>query len=97
MTETHISEHHSLDIPVEAAEGLHARPAAELAQRAAAYQADVIIHAGDRQADAKSVLTLLSLGVDSGTWIRLEAEGPDASDAVRALAGLIAPEHRAAG
>ncbi|QVQ53838.1 HPr family phosphocarrier protein [Spiractinospora alimapuensis] len=96
MTETHSSEHHSLEIPVEAAEGLHARPAAELAQRASAFQADITVHAGERQADAKSVLALLSLGVDSGTRIRLEARGADASHAVRDLAGVIAPAYRAA-
>lgn len=70
--------------------GLHARPAALLVQEARKFQSDVRIFAGDRSADAKSILAVLSMAVKPGTEVRLTADGPDAEEAVAALTRLIA-------
>lgn len=69
-------------MPVETPDGSHTRPTAELAQRTTAYSATVTVHIGDREADAKSVLSLLTLGINSGAWISLSARGIDAAQAV---------------
>lgn len=73
--------------------GLHARPAALFVKSAAAFAADVkvtnLTRDPGRAASAKSLLALLTLGVSSGHRIRLEADGPDADDAVTTLKELV--------
>ncbi|MDT4986357.1 MAG: phosphocarrier protein HPr [Micromonosporaceae bacterium] len=58
---------------------LHARPAGQIAQAAARHQATTIeLSAGDRQANARSVLAVMGLGALSGTEVRVITVGPDA-------------------
>jgi len=68
---------------------LHARPAGALVRTAASYEAGVAVSAGDRRADAKSILQVLSLGATGGSAIELSASGPDASAALDAIAELL--------
>ena len=71
--------------------GLHARPAALVAQCAARFESSVsLIPAGGEAADAKSILSLLMLGAPCGTVLTLEASGSDEAEAVQALSGLFA-------
>lgn len=71
--------------------GLHARPAALVAQCAGKYEAAVsLIPAGGGAADAKSILSLLMLGAPCGSVLTLQAEGCDAEEAATAIAGLFA-------
>jgi phosphocarrier protein HPr len=69
---------------------LHARPAATFVRAAMAYDAQVTIAAGDREADAKSLLSVLGLGAKAGTCVVLRADGSDAATAVDGLAELLA-------
>jgi phosphotransferase system HPr (HPr) family protein len=69
---------------------LHARPAAEFVRTAMRFSASVWVTAGDREVDAKSLLSILALGAKRGTTLRLRAEGVDAADALDALAGAVA-------
>jgi phosphocarrier protein HPr len=68
---------------------LHARPAAAFVRAAMAYDAQVTVAAGDREADAKSLLSVLALGATGGTEIGLRAEGPDSAAAVEGLTALV--------
>ena len=69
--------------------GLHARPAALIAQAAAGFAAEIsLTPAGGEAANAKSILSLLMLGAPCGTVLTLAADGHDAGDAVRTIAGL---------
>ncbi|WP_426595211.1 dihydroxyacetone kinase phosphoryl donor subunit DhaM [Cellulomonas sp. McL0617] len=61
--------------------GLHARPAAVLARMLAGYDAKVQVDG----ANGASVLALMKLGATEGHELRVEAEGPQAADAVAAL------------
>ena len=69
---------------------LHARPAATFVKAAMGFAADVEVATADRSANAKSLLTVLSLGARRGTELRLRADGDGAADAVEALARLLA-------
>jgi phosphocarrier protein HPr len=69
---------------------LHARPAATFVRAAMGYEAGVTIVAGEREADAKSLLSVLALGAKAGTTVGLRAEGTDAADAVAGLAEVLA-------
>lgn len=69
---------------------LHARPAAEFVRTAMTFDSDVFVALGDREVDAKSLLSVLALGARSGTTLRLRADGDDADRAVATLADLVA-------
>jgi phosphocarrier protein HPr len=68
---------------------LHARPAADFVRCAMGFGASIRVGAGDREADAKSLLAVLALGAKGGTDLRLSADGDDATAAVDALAGCV--------
>lgn len=75
---------------VVAGAALHARPASRLAEAAARFASDVALESGERSGNAKSVLSLLALDVSAGEPVVVRATGPDAEDALAALAALVA-------
>jgi len=70
--------------------GIHARPAAQLAGSLRTLAADVRLLARGREANARSTLALMGLGVRHGEEIEIRATGPDAQNAVNALAAVFA-------
>ncbi|MGE4296742.1 MAG: HPr family phosphocarrier protein [Desulfovibrionaceae bacterium] len=69
--------------------GLHARPAARLAQEAQKFAADISLATGEQVADCKSVLDILSLAAGRGCGLSLQASGVDAEEAVAHLADVL--------
>ncbi|MCB0165667.1 MAG: phosphoenolpyruvate--protein phosphotransferase [Anaerolineae bacterium] len=69
--------------------GLHARPAAVLANMARKFQADIHLQHGDEQANAKSVVGIMNLNVGYQAKVMLIAHGPDAREAIDMLAPMI--------
>lgn len=67
------------------ASGLHARPAADLVQLVAAFDAAVLVNG----VDARSMLRILGLGLDRGATVEVSATGPQAREAVDAIAALV--------
>jgi phosphocarrier protein len=76
--------------------GLHARRAAEFVQLASRFGSRITIRYGEREADARSVVGILLLGVRPATEITLVAEGVDADDALAALTRELATSVRPA-
>jgi phosphotransferase system HPr (HPr) family protein len=72
---------------------LHARPAADFVRTAMRFSADLRVAAGEREVDAKSLLSILALGAKRGTDLSLRAEGVDAAAALDALAATVAGLH----
>jgi phosphotransferase system HPr (HPr) family protein len=72
---------------------LHARPAAEFVRTALRFKARIVISLGEREADAKSLLSVLGLGAKAGSALSLRADGGDAVPAVEALRGCVAGLH----
>lgn len=70
--------------------GLHARPAMQLVDVANRFEADLQIAKGSQQVDAKSIMQVMTLAATQGTKLTLSAIGPDATEALDAMAGLIA-------
>ncbi len=70
-------------------QGVHARPAYLLAKLAKEYRSDVHLRKESVTADAKSILSLLTLAAEHGTELEVVARGDDADRAVAALAELI--------
>jgi phosphocarrier protein len=69
--------------------GLHARPAALLVETASRYDADVQVIKHGSSINAKSIMGVLMLAAEQGSWLRLTASGADALDALDALADLV--------
>ena len=69
--------------------GLHARPATYFIQEANEFKSGIWVEKEERRVNAKSLLGVLSLGIVKGTAITLIADGPDAKEAVEALAQLV--------
>ncbi|MEK9720122.1 MAG: HPr family phosphocarrier protein [Quisquiliibacterium sp.] len=70
--------------------GLHARPSAKVTQVAAKFAAEVWMSKGARRINAKSIMGVMMLAAGKGSTVVIEADGPDAQDAISALSGLIA-------
>ena len=73
--------------------GLHARPAALFVQLANRYDSTVKIEKDREVVDAKSIIAILSLGVNKGTKIRLIIDGPDANQAWEELKRFLEKEN----
>jgi phosphotransferase system HPr (HPr) family protein len=77
--------------------GLHARPAAQFVQTAKQFKSDIRVTHDEREANAKSILSVLTLGANQGAVIRVCAEGEDADQALEALESLVAGDFGEAG
>jgi phosphoenolpyruvate-protein phosphotransferase len=81
-----------LQLTIGTQSGLHARPASVFVKKANEFQADIRIlnvSTGSEIVDGKSILDVLSLGVEQGHDIILTAEGPDEVGAIMALAQTV--------
>lgn len=82
----------TLKIKVNHSAGLHARPASLFVQTASKFSSDITVkNLTDESAlsNAKSILSILTLGVVQGHEIEIIAEGDDAEEAITALESLI--------
>jgi phosphocarrier protein len=68
--------------------GLHARPAAKLAQEAQKFECTIVLQTAGQEVDAKSILDILTLAAAPGTNLVLRAKGDDASEALDRLESL---------
>lgn len=70
--------------------GLHARPAAELVKIASRFQCEITMVRDELEVNGKSIMGVMMLAAECGAELIIRAEGPDADQAVRALADLVA-------
>lgn len=70
--------------------GLHARPAAEIVKIAARYKSEITVVRDELEVNGKSIMGVMMLAAECGATIHLRAVGPDADQALDALAHLIA-------
>lgn len=80
---------YSESIVVQNKTGLHARPAASFVQTASKFKSNITIEKDSKQANAKSMLSLLSIGASMGCMVSITAEGEDENQAVTTLIELI--------
>jgi len=70
--------------------GLHARASAKFVKLAAGFDAEVTVTKDGTRVDARSIMGLMMLAAGPGCVVEISAEGPQAADAVEALAALVA-------
>ena len=70
-------------------ESLDTNIAAMLVQKANKFKSRIILSAAEKTANVKSIMGILSLGLDYGNTIVITADGEDASEAVSELGDLL--------
>ena len=82
-----------MEIVIKNPQGLHARPAAMFVQIASKYNANVVLQKGDERVNGKSIMGILTLGIEQNSKVVLEADGDDADEVVTELTQLLMKEN----
>jgi len=69
--------------------GLHARPAAIFVQTANKFKSNITVEKDGKKVNAKSILGILSLGVERGAHIVIKAKGEDEKKVIHEIKELI--------
>ena len=70
------------EITIQIPEGLEARPVALLVQVASQYGSEIYVESDNKKVNAKSIMGMMSLGLDSGEAVTVTADGKDEQAAV---------------
>jgi len=71
---------YTIELTIQNPSGLHARPAATVVKAASRCKGRVIIHKGDKQVNAKSIVSILTAGIHKGDTVVLEVETEDQAE-----------------
>lgn len=77
------------DVRINLESGLEARPIALLVQEASKYESKIYIQSGDKRVNAKSIMGMMSLGLDNGEELEVSAEGVDEQAAVAGIENFL--------
>ena len=80
---------YSKEVVVRCESGLHNRQATYFVQKANEFNCSIWLESGSRKMNAKSLLGIMSMGIITGTTVKLSAMGPDAEAAVNDLEKLL--------
>ena len=81
-----------VEVVIKNPQGLHARPAAMFVQIASKYNANVALQKGEERVNGKSIMGILTLGIEQNSKVILEADGDDADEVVAELTRLLTKE-----
>ncbi|MEM7117407.1 MAG: phosphoenolpyruvate--protein phosphotransferase [Chloroflexota bacterium] len=79
-----------LEVTIHNPTGLHARPAKVFVNLAKTFKSDIRVHTDKKKVNAKSMISMLTLGVKKGEQIRIVVKGKDEEEALTALANAVA-------
>jgi phosphocarrier protein len=77
------------DIPIINRKGLHARATAKFVQCVEKYDAEIMVSRCGETVGGTSIMGILTLGAGMGSTITVAATGPQADEALTALAALV--------
>ena len=69
-------------ITVQLANGLEARPVALLVQVASQYESKIYVETENKKVNAKSIMGMMTLGLNAGESVVVSAEGTDEQAAI---------------
>ena len=72
-------------ITIQISNGLEARPVAMLVQVASQYESRLQVENGDRRVNAKSIMGMMTLGLNVGESVTISAEGADEEAAIAGI------------
>lgn len=70
--------------------GMHARPAAEFVKVASRFKSAVQVRKDDLTVNGKSIMGVMMLAAECGSFLSIKTEGEDAEQAMEALLALVA-------
>lgn len=70
-------------------EALQMKAVAVLIQKASSFRSSIWLYSGERRANAKSLLGVMSLGIENARDLRVTAEGTDEEDALKTIAAYL--------
>jgi phosphocarrier protein len=70
--------------------GIHARPAAEIVKTASRFKSGIVIIRDDLEVNAKSIMGVMMLAAEHGSFITIRADGDDADAALEAICKVVA-------
>ena len=70
-------------------EALHMKAVAVLIQKASTFRSSIWLSRGERRANAKSLLGVMSLGIENAMELLVTTDGNDEQEALEAVAGYI--------
>ena len=65
--------------------GLEARPIAMLVQVASQYTSNIYLESEARKVNAKSIMGMMSLGLDNGENVTVSVDGADEEEAMKSI------------
>lgn len=72
--------------------GLEARPVAVLVQVASQHESSVYIESAGKKVNAKSIMGMMSLGLDNGAHVTVVADGKDEQEAISSIERFLSAE-----
>ena len=76
-------------ITIKLASGLEARPIAMLVQIASQYQSSIYVEGPNRKVNAKSIMGMMTMGLNAGEQITVIADGADEEEAISQLEAFL--------
>ncbi|MCC8127973.1 MAG: HPr family phosphocarrier protein [Clostridiales bacterium] len=72
-------------IKIGLASGLEARPIAVLVQIASQFESSIYVDIGNKRVNAKSIMGMMTIAMDTGDEITISADGPDEETAMAGI------------
>ena len=76
-------------ITVNLSTGLEARPVAQLVQVASQFNSEIYVEVGEKKVNAKSIMGMMTLGLDSGENVTISVNGVDETEAMKEIEGYL--------
>lgn len=76
-------------VVVQIVSGLETRPIAMLVQVASQYRSEIHLESGSKRVNAKSIMGMMTLGLDNGESVTVIASGEDEEEAMKAIKGYL--------
>jgi len=73
------------EITIQLESGLETRPVALLVQVASQFRSDIYLEIDSRRVNAKSIMGMMTLGLDTGEEVVVSANGDDENEALRQI------------
>lgn len=72
-------------VTIQISSGLETRPIAMLVQVASQYRSSIHLESGTKSVNAKSIMGMMTLGLDNGEVVTVTADGPDEAEALQSV------------
>ena len=80
-------------VTIQISSGLETRPIAMLVQVASQYHSSVHLESGNRRINAKSIMGMMTLGLDNGESVVVVTEGTDEEEAMKGVTEYLTQSH----